>query len=99
VTGRLINFAQFKNIAFCVYTLAAVAAFLGIYTVLTYIATCATQRGISQNMAYNLVAITSASSLVVRVFIGFLGDKFGPLNVMAPLTLLAGVLTYGERLL
>jgi MFS transporter, MCT family, solute carrier family 16 (monocarboxylic acid transporters), member 10 len=86
-------------LAFCIYTLAAVTAFLGIYTVLTYIATCATERGISQSMAYNLVAITSASSLIGRVIIGFLADQFGPLNVMVPLTLLAGILTYGERLL
>jgi MFS transporter, MCT family, solute carrier family 16 (monocarboxylic acid transporters), member 10 len=75
-----------------------VIAFLGLYTVLTYIATYATQRGTSQGTAYNLVSLANASSLIGRLITGLLGDKFGPLNVMAPLTLLAGVLTYGERL-
>jgi MFS transporter, MCT family, solute carrier family 16 (monocarboxylic acid transporters), member 10 len=73
--------------------------FLGLYTVLTYIATYATQRGISQSTAYNLVSISNASSLIGRLITGLLGDKFGPLNAMAPLTLLAGVLTYGEHML
>jgi MFS transporter, MCT family, solute carrier family 16 (monocarboxylic acid transporters), member 10 len=50
-------------------------------------------------MAYNLVSLANASSLTGRLLTGLLGDKFGPLNVMTPLTLLAGVLTYGKRLL
>ena len=81
--------------AFCVYTLASVIAFLGLYTVLTYIGTYATQRGTSQSTAYNLVAIANASSFIGYLLAGLLGDKFGPLNVMTPLTFLAGILTYG----
>lgn len=93
-TGRLVNFGQFKNLAFTVYTTASVVTFLGLYTVLTYIATYATQRGISQSMAYNLVSIANASSLVGRLATGLLGDRIGPLNIMTPFTLSAGILTY-----
>jgi MFS transporter, MCT family, solute carrier family 16 (monocarboxylic acid transporters), member 10 len=50
-------------------------------------------------MGDNLVAIANASSLIGYFLTGLLADKFGPLNVMAPLTLLAGISTYGERLL
>jgi MFS family permease len=74
-------------------------AFLGLYTMLTFIATYATQRGIDPGMAYNLVSTVNASSLLGRLLAGSLADKFGPLNVMTPLTLSAGFLTYGEYLL
>jgi len=73
-----------------------VIAFLGLYTIFTFIATYATQRGISASTAYDLVAIGNASSLIGRVITGLLGDKLGPLNVMIPFTLLAGALTYGK---
>ncbi|KAG8794107.1 hypothetical protein FRC17_008338, partial [Serendipita sp. 399] len=51
---RLIDLSQFRNTAFSVYTAASVIGFLGIYTMLTYVATYATQRGVSQSTAYNL---------------------------------------------
>jgi MCP family monocarboxylic acid transporter-like MFS transporter 10 len=63
--------------------------------VLTYVATYATQRGISDNMAFYLVSIANASSLIGRLLTGIVADKYGALNVMTPFTLSAGILTYG----
>ncbi|PVF94022.1 MFS general substrate transporter [Serendipita vermifera] len=94
VQGNLIDLTQFKNLAFCVYTACSVIAFLGLYTVLTYVATYATQRGISANMAFYLVSIANASSLIGRLLTGIVADKYGALNVMTPFTLSAGILTY-----
>ncbi|CCA66982.1 related to monocarboxylate transporter [Serendipita indica DSM 11827] len=95
VRGRLIDVSQFKNLAFSVYSVASLIAFLGLYTMLTYVASYATERQIiKQSSAYNLVAIANASSLIGRLLTGVLADKNGPLNVMTPLTIAAGVLTY-----
>ncbi|KAG8753254.1 hypothetical protein FRC14_006214, partial [Serendipita sp. 396] len=92
--GRVIDISQFKNVAFSIYTAASVIGFLGIYTMLTYVATYATQRNVSQSMAYNLVAIANAASLIGRLTTGLLADKYGPLNIMTPFTFSAAIFTY-----
>jgi MCP family monocarboxylic acid transporter-like MFS transporter 10 len=66
-------------------------------SVLTYIATYATQNGISESTAYNLVSLANASSLIGRLVTGLLADQYGALNIMAPFTLLAGILTFGKQ--
>ncbi|PVF95711.1 MFS general substrate transporter [Serendipita vermifera] len=94
VKGQLVDLSHFRNLAFCIYTASSVVSFLGLYTVLTYIAAYAIQYDISENTAFYLVSIINAASLFGRLFSGLLADKYGPLNMMAPSTLFAGILTY-----
>jgi MFS transporter, MCT family, solute carrier family 16 (monocarboxylic acid transporters), member 10 len=68
-----------------------VIAFLGLYTILTYIATDAIQLGTSESTGYNLVTISNAPSVIGYFLTGLLADKLGLLNVMTPLTPLAGM--------
>ena len=50
--------------------------------------------GISPRFSFYLLSITNASSGFGRVASGILGDKFGALNVSAPLTLVCAIMTY-----
>ena len=62
--------------------------------VLTYIDLNATTVGISPDFSFYLVSIANAASGFGRISSGFFADKFGPLTVMAPPTLLCAIMTY-----
>ncbi|KAI0807869.1 MFS general substrate transporter [Fomes fomentarius] len=93
-TGPFIDFSVFKSVPFTLYSLSSFLCFLGIYTVLTYIDVSAASEGISENFSFYLVSIANACSAVGRVVGGIVADRTGPINVMLPATLLAGIMTY-----
>ncbi|KAK7030427.1 hypothetical protein VNI00_014171 [Paramarasmius palmivorus] len=67
---------------------------MNIATALTYIDISAVKAGISEDFSFYLVAIANASSGLGRITAGFLADRIGPINFMAPTTLIAGILTF-----
>ncbi|KAK7455284.1 hypothetical protein VKT23_011157 [Stygiomarasmius scandens] len=92
--GGLFNPKAFKNAAFTVYALSSVMAFLGLYTVLTYIDISAVQVGVSEDFSFYLVSIANASSSLGRIVAGLMVDRVGAVNYIAPMTFFAGILTY-----
>ncbi|KAL4256971.1 Proton-linked Monocarboxylate Transporter [Pleurotus pulmonarius] len=94
VSGGLFNIRAFKSIPYTMYTLSCIVAFLGLYTVLTYIDISATSFGISADTSFYLVSIANAGSLFGRLFAGVTSDSIGAVNIIAPMTLVAAVLTY-----
>lgn len=95
VPGGLFNVRVFRSPAFTIYCFATLVAFLGIYTVLTYINTSAVLVGVSPDFAFYLVSIANASSGPGRIATGIMADKFGPVNVMVPMTLASAIMTFG----
>ena len=61
---------------------------------LTYIDVSAVSEGISADFSFYLLAIANACSAVGRVVGGLAADRTGPLNVMTPATVIAGIMTY-----
>ncbi|KAL5490237.1 hypothetical protein ACEPAI_5070 [Sanghuangporus weigelae] len=94
VSGGVLNFRAFKSLPYSIYTLSGFIAFLGLYTVLTYIDVSATASGVDNSLAFYLVAIANAASMLGRLAAGYFADKIGAINVMAPFTCVAGILTY-----
>ncbi|KAH7889175.1 MFS general substrate transporter [Phlebopus sp. FC_14] len=94
VQGGLFNLAAFRNPAYTIYCVSGVTTFLGLYTVLTYIPISAAQAGVSNNFSFYFIAIANASSGFGRLTSGLLADRVGALNIMAPFTALAGILTF-----
>ncbi|KAJ7490590.1 major facilitator superfamily domain-containing protein [Mycena latifolia] len=98
VPGGLLNLAAFKNPAYTVYCASGVVSFLGLYTaVLTYIDISATSVGVSPEFSFYLIAIANAASLFGRLVSGVATDKFGKsrsVNVIAPMTSVAAIMTY-----
>ena len=62
--------------------------------VLTYIDLSATKVGISPEFSSYLVSIANAGSGLGRISSGFFADKFGPLTVIAPPSILCAIMTY-----
>ncbi|KAF8488310.1 MFS general substrate transporter [Russula emetica] len=90
----LFNLKQFKSPAYSVYTASGFVAWLGLYTVLTFIDASAPSQGVSGHLSSYLVAIANAGSGVGRLSCGFIADRIGPLNVMTPSVFVAGILTF-----
>lgn len=61
---------------------------------LTYIDISSTFVGIPENFAFYLISIANAGSGAGRLFAGVMADRVGALTIVAPLSLLAGVLTF-----
>ena len=76
------------------YIVGTFAAFLGLYTVLTYIDVSGTNIGLDPEFSFYLVSIANGASLLGRLGAGLIMDYFGALNTLIPFTLVAGVLTY-----
>jgi len=94
IEGGLLNLSAFKSAPYTLYCISTVFTFLGIYTCLTYIDVAAASIGVDPDLSFYLVSIANAASFVGRISSGFLADKYGPLNVLIPSTVLAGAMTY-----
>ncbi|CAL1702614.1 unnamed protein product [Somion occarium] len=93
-SGPFISLKAFRFLPYATYCTATFVAFLGLYTVLTFIDISAVAAGISNDFSFYLVSIANASSGFGRIGGGILADRFGPLNVMILSTFVAAVLTY-----
>ncbi|RPD52525.1 MFS general substrate transporter [Lentinus tigrinus ALCF2SS1-6] len=92
--GPFIDLRAFASAAYMLYCAADFVAFLGFYTVLTYIDVSATEAGIPSSLSFYLVAIANGCSLIGRIAGGVIADKTGPLTVMIPATFINGILTF-----
>ncbi|KAJ7496834.1 major facilitator superfamily domain-containing protein [Mycena latifolia] len=94
VPGGLLNPAAFKNPAYTVYCASGAVAFLGLYTVLTYIDVSATFVGVSPDFSFYLISMANAASLFGRLACGVATDKYGAVNIIAPMTAISAIMTY-----
>ncbi|KAI0314723.1 MFS general substrate transporter [Amylostereum chailletii] len=92
-SGGLVDFRQFKNPAFSLYSAAGFISFLGLYTMLTYVNASGRLQGVDEDLSPYLVAIANAGSGAGRLISGLLADRVGGLNIMTPFTALAGIFT------
>ncbi|KJA24153.1 hypothetical protein HYPSUDRAFT_38917 [Hypholoma sublateritium FD-334 SS-4] len=94
VSGGLLNLRAFRSAPYTIYCVSAFVTFLGIYTMLTYVAVSAIEVGVNSDFAFYFIAIANASSLFGRYAAGRVADIIGPMNVMIPFTAWTGILTY-----
>jgi len=94
VPGGLFNFKIFRAPAFTLYCFANLIAFLGIYTVLTFIDPSAIAAGVPEDFSFYLVSIANASSGLGRLVTGVMVDKYGAVNVITPMTIGVAIMTY-----
>jgi len=94
VAGGLLNPAAFQSPAYTIYCISGIVSFLGLYTVLTYIDVSATSVGVSPDFSFYLISMANGASLFGRLTAGFAADKLGAVNVVAPMSAIAAVMTY-----
>ncbi|CAL1705216.1 unnamed protein product [Somion occarium] len=94
ISGPFFDLSAFRDAPYTIYCTASFVAFLGLYTVLTYIDISAVSAGIPEDFSFYLVSIANAASGIGRIGGGIFADKLGAVNVMAPATFVAAILTY-----
>ncbi|KAI0260450.1 MFS general substrate transporter [Gloeopeniophorella convolvens] len=91
VSGRLLDLKLFKSAAFSMYVAGGFIAFIGLYTVLTFINVSAPSQGVASGVSFYLVPIASAGLAIGRIVSGVLADRFGAVAVFPPVSLLTGI--------
>jgi len=92
--GRIVDLQEFKEVIYSVYCVAGFVAFLGLYTVQTYINVSAAFVGVDASFSFYLVSISNAGSVLGRLAAGPMVDHWGAFNTMIPFTFIAGAMTY-----
>lgn len=77
------------------FTAACVIGYCGLYVTIFYVSLYGeSERILSERMAFYIVPILNAASVLGRTVPNWLSDHFGPLNIMAPSATIMGVLTF-----
>ncbi|TBU48849.1 MFS general substrate transporter [Dichomitus squalens] len=90
----LVSVAEFKRPAYSIYVSAWCISNLGLWTCMTYLTLSAVDAGLNATLAFNLLAILNATSTLGRISSGILADRYGPLNILVPASLIVAVVTY-----
>ena len=77
------------------FTDLSVIGYCGLYVTIFYVSLYGeSERILSERMAFYIVPILNAASILGRTVPNWLSDHFGPLNIMAPSATIMGVLTF-----
>ena len=92
----LLRLSAFKSSPYTLHSLGIFVGFSGLYFPLFYVQSYAlAQTPIQGDYAFYLLAIMNGSSALGRIVPNFLADKLGPLNMLTPCTVAAGILCLG----
>jgi MFS family permease len=93
---QLVDFSAFKDVPFMIFTVSTLLSFVGLAAALFYIPFYAQeQRILDSDLSFYSVAIYNAASCLGRTLPNILSDKIGPFNVLAPCTIITGILLFG----
>lgn len=92
----IIDFSGFKELSFALFCLASFVGFIGLYVPFFYISEfAASARGdLPTKLAFYMLPIVSAGSIVGRILPAYIADFAGPLNVLGLCTVVAGLLGF-----
>lgn len=92
---QIFDMAAWKEPAFTTYVIGSLIVFLGTWTPFFYVEVYALQYGItSRELAFYLLPIITAGSILGRVGPNLLAARIGLFNVMIPCVLITGTLAF-----
>ncbi|KAJ2981913.1 hypothetical protein NQ176_g1732 [Zarea fungicola] len=88
----LIDWSAFRDPPFMVFTLGLLIVFIGNAVLIFYISFYPENRGFTNtSLAFYMVAIFNAASVLGRIAPNALSDRIGVFNTMAPITMALGI--------
>ncbi|GES59019.1 hypothetical protein ATETN484_0003024200 [Aspergillus terreus] len=87
----LIELRHFRDFPYVVFIAAFTLMISSVYIPFFYIQKYALQLGIDEDMAFYLLSMMNATSLIGRIGPNWLADRYGGVNVMAPACFLSAV--------
>jgi MFS family permease len=84
-----------KSVPFVLFSIAMFLGFAGLYIPIFYIIVYAQRHAnVESDMSFYLLSILNAASVFGRILPGILADKFGAMNTLCVVTVLAGAFAY-----
>ncbi|KAL2890449.1 Aspyridones efflux protein apdF [Ceratocystis lukuohia] len=94
-SGRLVEWAAFKDLAYTYYTVGNFFCFLGLYFAFHYLSSFS-RSNVTPPLTYegslDLLMILNGVGIAGRIFPNYVSDSVGLLNMYIPLSFLSGVL-------
>ncbi|KAK5697033.1 hypothetical protein LTR17_024075 [Elasticomyces elasticus] len=92
---KIFDWTVFSDLSFVMFALAIFLGYAGILVPYFYITNQAlADANASSNAAFALLLVANAGSVFGRVIPGLLADKYGPLNILAPPSVVCMVLLW-----
>lgn len=92
---RLLELSAFKEIPFLMFSIALFLGFMGLYIPFFYIQSFASENtNMSSDLAFYMLSILNAASVLGRVIPNFLADITGPLNILVPCCSISALLAF-----
>ncbi|KAL7626112.1 hypothetical protein AAE478_002882 [Parahypoxylon ruwenzoriense] len=89
----MVDWTAFTDFSYMAFTLSTFIGFMGLSILIFYISFYPQQQGFTDEaLSFYMVPIFNAASCFGRVLPNALSDKIGPFNVIAPCSLITGVL-------
>lgn len=89
----LVDLTAFTDIPYIAFTLSTFIGFMGLSILIFYVSYYPQEQGLTDTaLSFYMVPIFNAASCFGRVLPNALSDKIGPFNVIAPCSLITGVL-------
>ncbi|KAH8891625.1 MFS general substrate transporter [Thozetella sp. PMI_491] len=94
-SGPIVDWSAFREPVYLCFVLSVFAQCMGMYFVFYYIASFGTEQlGLSYSSASILVILINGVGTIARVIPPMLADRFGPLNIILPITVATCLVTW-----
>jgi MFS family permease len=92
---RVIDFSGFRELPFCLFSLAAFIGFIGLYIPFFYISEFGLEQdALSSTVSFYMLPVLSSGSILGRILPSFIADYLGVLNILIICTVIAGMLGF-----
>ena len=89
----LVDVSSFKQVEYVLFCIGMFVGFIGLYSLFFFVQGYAISEGImDRDLAFYLLSILNAMSVLGRTVPGMIADHLGPLNVLIPAAAISGVL-------
>ncbi|KAK6949890.1 hypothetical protein Daesc_008213 [Daldinia eschscholtzii] len=89
----MVDWTAFRDIPYMAFTFTTFIGFMGLSILIFYISYFPQERGLTDDaLSFYMVPIFNAASCFGRVVPNAVSDKIGPFNVVAPCSLITGIL-------
>ncbi|KAI6905800.1 MFS general substrate transporter [Hortaea werneckii] len=89
---KFLDLSAFKEAPYVLFVAGGFLAFMGLYAPFFYVQSYSIETGIAgARLSFYLLSIINATSTFGRIIPGYVGDYIGPLNMIVPCAMVAGI--------
>ncbi len=91
---KKLDFSIAKNPTYIIFVMGAAVYNLAMFAPFFFLTSYAINIGMSTSLSFYLLSVLNGASLVGRIIMGILADKFGPFNLMCAVAMVSGIIGF-----